>query len=40
MYKKILVAYDGSDNAIFGRIMGSTTGSISRLAPCSVLIVK
>ncbi len=25
---------------IFGRIMGSTAGNLSRLAPCSVLIVK
>jgi nucleotide-binding universal stress UspA family protein len=25
---------------VFGRVMGSTTQNLSRLSPCSVLIVK
>lgn len=35
----LVVGFAGHSN-IFGRIMGSTAGNLSRLAPCSVLIVK
>lgn len=35
----LLVGFSGHSN-IFGRIMGSTTQNIARLAPCPVLIVK
>lgn len=35
----LLVGFAGHSN-IFGRIMGSTTQNIARLAPCPVLIVK
>ena len=35
----LVVGFVGHSN-IWGRIMGSTTQNISRLAPCSVMIVK
>jgi nucleotide-binding universal stress UspA family protein len=35
----LLVGFVGHSN-IWGRIMGSTTQSLSRLAPCAVMIVK
>ena len=35
----LLLGFAGHSN-IWGRIMGSTTQNISRLSPCSVLIVK
>lgn len=35
----LLIGFAGHSN-IFGRIMGSTTQNIARLAPCPVLIVK
>jgi nucleotide-binding universal stress UspA family protein len=35
----LVVGFAGHSN-IFGRIMGSTAANLSRLAPCSVLIVK
>jgi len=34
-----LLGFVGHSN-VFGRVMGSTTQNISRLSPCSVLIVK
>jgi len=38
-FELLIVGFTGHSN-IFGRVMGSTTQNISRLAPCSVLIVK
>lgn len=35
----LLIGFAGHSN-IWGRIMGSTTQSLSRLAPCTVMIVK
>jgi nucleotide-binding universal stress UspA family protein len=35
----LVVGFAGHSN-IFGRMMGSTAGNLSRLAPCTVLIVK
>jgi nucleotide-binding universal stress UspA family protein len=35
----LVIGFVGHSN-IWGRIMGSTTQNISRLAPCSVMIVK
>lgn len=35
----LVLGFAGHSN-IWGRIMGSTTQNISRLSPCSVLIVK
>ena len=35
----LVVGFVGHSN-VFGRVMGSTTQNISRLSPCSVLIVK
>jgi nucleotide-binding universal stress UspA family protein len=35
----LVIGFVGHSN-IWGRIMGSTTQNISRLAPCSVVIVK
>ncbi len=35
----LVIGFVGHSN-IWGRIMGSTTQNLSRLAPCSVLIVK
>lgn len=35
----LVVGFVGHSN-VFGRIMGSTTQNLSRLSPCSVLIVK
>jgi nucleotide-binding universal stress UspA family protein len=35
----LLIGFVGHSN-IWGRIMGSTTQNISRLAPCTVMIVK
>jgi len=38
-FELLVVGFAGHSN-IFGRVMGSTTQNISRLSPCSVLIVK
>ena len=35
----LLIGFAGHSN-IWGRVMGSTTQNLSRLAPCSVMIVK
>ena len=35
----LIVGFVGHSN-VFGRVMGSTTQNLSRLSPCSVLIVK
>ncbi len=35
----LVVGFVGHSN-VFGRVMGSTTQNLSRLSPCSVLIVK
>lgn len=35
----LVIGFAGHSN-IWGRIMGSTTQSLSRLAPCSVMVVK
>jgi nucleotide-binding universal stress UspA family protein len=38
-FELVVVGFAGHTN-IFGRIMGSTAQTLSRLSPCSVLIVK
>ena len=38
-YDLLVVGFVGHSN-VFGRVMGSTTQNLSRLSPCSVLIVK
>jgi nucleotide-binding universal stress UspA family protein len=38
-FELLVVGFSGHSN-IFGRVMGSTTQSLSRLSPCSILIVK
>ena len=38
-YDLLVIGFVGHSN-VFGRVMGSTTQSLSRLSPCSVLIVK
>ena len=38
-FELLVVGFTGHSN-IFGRVMGSTTQSLSRLSPCTVLIVK
>jgi len=35
----LVIGFVGHSN-VFGRVMGSTTQNLSRLSPCSVLIVK
>lgn len=35
----LVIGFVGHSN-IWGRVMGSTTQNLSRLAPCSVMIVK
>jgi nucleotide-binding universal stress UspA family protein len=35
----LVVGFAGHSN-VFGRVMGGTTQNLSRLSPCSVLIVK
>ena len=39
VFDLLVVGFVGHSN-IFGRVMGSTTQNLSRLSPCSVLIVK
>ena len=38
-YDLLVVGFVGHSN-VFGRVMGSTTQNLSRLSPCSILIVK
>ena len=38
-YDLLVVGFVGHSN-VFGRVMGSTTQNLSRLSPCSVLVVK
>ena len=38
-YDLLVVGFVGHSN-VFGRVMGSTTQNLSRLSPCTVLIVK
>jgi len=38
-FELLVVGFTGHSN-IFGRVMGSTTQNLSRLSPCSILIVK
>ena len=38
-YNLLVVGFVGHPN-VFGRVTGSTTQNLSRLSPCSVLIVK
>ena len=38
-FELLVVGFVGHSN-IFGRVMGSTTQNLSRLAPCTVMIVK
>jgi hypothetical protein len=38
-FEMLVVGFAGHSN-LFGRVMGSTTQSLSRLAPCTVMIVK
>jgi nucleotide-binding universal stress UspA family protein len=35
----LVVGFVGHSN-VFGRVMGGTTQNLSRLSPCSILIVK
>ena len=35
----VVLGFVGHSN-VFGRVMGSTTQNLSRLSPCTVLIVK
>jgi nucleotide-binding universal stress UspA family protein len=38
-FELLAVGFVGHSN-IFGRVMGSTTQNLSRLSPCTVMIVK
>jgi nucleotide-binding universal stress UspA family protein len=38
-YDLLVVGFVGHSN-VFGRVMGSTTQNLSRLSPCTVMIVK